>query len=259
MKKIIFPSLIFAFTGSIVHVRAQNPKTDGIKPDTVYSMAGKFKRSKIHFGTDTLVEYREAKGQRTINAKNIRTILKVVINNKKYYKVTTLNIPATTENKTTVIALLDYNDLHIIKMQLNAKTDSGYVEFSNKRFTGWSQMPKEERKMIDLEYDGFPLVTANAGIQWIVGLLPMKENKKFALSHFALFANIVKWKSYTVLNKETLLIDNRPYVCWKINAGPIGPPGFESYQWFEIKTGRLIKTELSKEGAETKFVSELKL
>lgn len=42
------------------------------------------------------------------------------------------------------------------------------------------------------------------------------------------------------------------------NAGPMGPPGYISYQWFDSKTGKLIKTGLSKEGSETKFVSELK-
>jgi hypothetical protein len=205
------------------------------------------------------VLYKEVKGVRTKNAENKRTIEKIIFSNLNYYRVTTVNIPANSENITTVIALLNYTDLHIIKMQLNASTDSGYVEYSNKHFTGWSQMPKEERKNIDIIYDGFPLVTSDAGIQWIAGLVTMKKNKKFTLPHFVLFANTVKWKSYVVLQKEKITIANGEFRCWKVNAGPMGPPGFISYQWFERKTGRLIKTELSKEGSETKFVSELQL
>jgi hypothetical protein len=220
-------------------------------------MAGKFKRSKISLGTDTLYEFKENNGEHNLNAKNIRTIEKVSINNIKYYKVTTQNIPAKSSDTTIVSALLDYFDLHVIKMQLSAKSDSGFVEFKQNRFSGWSQLPGEERKVIDLLYDGLP-VLPDAGTPWIVGLLSLAENKKVAIPYFALFSNIVKWKIYAILAKEIISVNEKQYICWKINAGPLGPPGYISYQWYETKTGRFIKSELVKEGVPIRYVSELR-
>ena len=257
MKKNLLFLLLISYTG--LHTQSWAQIQIPEKTDSIYSIAEYFKRSKIHFETNTLIEYKEIKGVKTKNAENERTIEKIKINNVKYYKVTTINRPVQSENITTVIALLDYGDLHIIQMQLNAKSDSGFVEFSNNQFIGWSQLPKEERKKIDMAYVGFPLVTSDAGINWIAGIIATKKDKKFALSHFALFANTVKWKIFHVLLKEKVRIESKLFNCWKVNAGPMGPPGFVSYLWFETKTGRLIKTELSKEGGETKFVSELKL
>lgn len=235
---------------------SQHSDPTTFKTDSIFSLAGKFKRSRISLGTDTLFEFKETDGKRNLNAKNIRTIEKVRINNNKYYKVTTQNIPANSNNITIVSALLDYTDLHILTMQLAAKTDSGFIEFKQHRFSGWSQLPNEERKIIDLPYKGYPLL-ADAGTPWVAGLLFLKENRKIVIPYFALFANVVRWKTYIMLGNETITINEKKYVCRKVNAGPVGPPGYISYQWYEHKTGKLIKSELIKEGVPIRYVSEL--
>lgn len=252
--KILFP-LVFIL--SCMASWAQNSGLTTYQTDSIFSLAGKFKRTKISLGTDTLFEFIQNNSERKLNAKNIRTIEKVFIKNREYYKVITQNIPANISDITIVSALLDYSDLHLITMQLSAKSDSGIVEFKQNRFSGWSQLPKEERKVIDLQYDGLP-VLADAGTPWIVGLLSLEGYKKIAVPYFALFSNIVKWKTYEILSKERVSANEKMYLCWKVNAGHVGPPGYTSYQWYDSKTGKFIKSELIKEGSDIRYVSELK-
>ena len=142
-------------------------------------------------------------------------------------------------------------------MQLSANTDSGYVEFKQNHFTGWSQLPKEEKKDIDFFYEGFPLLQ-EGNTPWAAGLLIKYKNTAIALSYFdLLFSNKVNWKRYEVLNTEKIIVNNKKYLCWKVNAGREGPPGYTSYQWYEAKTGKFVKGELLKEGVDLKFISEL--
>jgi hypothetical protein len=252
MQKFLCLFLIAGFTFSYNHLVGQH-----LTVDTIFSMKGRFKRSKIQLGTDTIIDFKESKGERKINATNTRTIAKVKIDHTKYYQLTTQNIPATGDNITTVTALLDYNDLHLIKVHLSAKTDSAYVEFSNEHFTGWSQLPKEEKKIIDLSFKGLPLL-AEGNTPFIIGLLSIEKNKTIVLPVFTLFSNTMVWKSYTILGKESVSIKGKEYPCWKIDAGKKGPPGYSSYHWYNSTTGALMQAELAKEGSDLKFVSELK-
>ena len=228
-------------------------------PDSIHSFRRRFKRSQIPLRTDSRIEYRETKGVRRINARNTLTIRKVKIKGVLYYEINTKNISeADPANITEVNALIDYDDLHIISMSLQAKTDSGRVEYRHHRFTGWSQLPQQERKLIDHAFQGSAVMT-DAGTPWLPGLITMTGNKKFAIPSFALFSNTVKWRVYTLEGTENIILHNTSFDCWKVNAGPVGPPGYTSYHWYEKSTGRFIKSELVKEGADVKFISEIQL
>ena len=232
------------------------------KVDSIHSLSRAFKRVKIKLGTDTLIDYRVVGQTVKLNSKNVRTISKIKLNGKPYYKVVTMNIPifkinSTQHSTTTVISIIDYDDLHLIYSKLTAKTDSAEVQFDDKCFKGWSHLPGESKKEFDFPFAGTAL-SADANTAWIPGLFVKKESTKFALPYFAMFTNKVKWKVYTVTGKEHITIGSKVYRCWRINAGPQGPPGYTSFHWYTRKNGKFIKSELSKEGADLKFINTLK-
>jgi hypothetical protein len=238
----------------LVSVQAQDVASSGV--DSIYSMSGKFKRSEISIATDSFIDYRIEGDFKNKISENVYSVEKVKVGKQNCYRVTSVNIPVASNNVTTVEALIDYNDLHLIDMRLSARTDSGYVAFSRDRFKGWSQLPKEERKVFDFRYDRSALLPAT-NAPWLPGLLLRSASGRFALPYFAMFRNEVNWKVYNPLEKEDVVIHDKVYHCTKVDAGPIGPPGYTSFQWFD-KKGRLIKSELQKEGSSVIFLSELK-
>lgn len=250
IEPIVYVAILILSCGSII---AQNPNHS--QRDTIRSMANYFDRTKIRIGSDTLVVFKIKNGERLKISENVITI--TVDETGASYKITTQNIPAASDNVTTVTATIDFNDLHLKKMKLEAKTDSGYAEFRDLRFRGWSQMPNEKMKTIDFEFTDLPFLN-DGNTPWIAGLIPMKENKVFVMPVFSLFANVIKYTEYKVHNLETIESGNRRFVCWKVDAGHVGPPGYTSYHWYEKDTGRLIQYELSKPGESLKFLTELK-
>ncbi|HYG50100.1 MAG TPA: hypothetical protein VD905_04310 [Flavobacteriales bacterium] len=232
------------------------PATALFKADTVFSMQGKFKRKNMPLGTDSLLSYKVSGETKTKLSYNIRTISESHDRHSSSYKIVTQNIPFASDNATTVVACVDFNDLHLLSMHLRANTDSGHVKFNQDKFSGWSQLPRQERKTIDYTFAGGALPD-EANTPWLAGLLPKKAGQKLVLPVFNLFGNAVKWKTYLPLQVEKITLKNKTFLCWKINAGVQGPPGYTSYHWYEKKTGRLIKEELVKEGSDVKFITEL--
>ena len=247
--KIIFVFLILLMGCSRLTAQYPFPR------DTIRSLADRFNRTKIRIGSDTLVTFKVKDGVRSKISDNIITI--AASQDNKFYKITTQNIPTGNDNVTTVHALIDFDDLHLIQIKLEAKTDSGYAEFRDRHVTGWSRLPKENLKTIDFQSNDEPFLN-DGNTPWFAGLFPMEKNKIVVVPEFVLFTNTIKYVEYTAIKQETIETEYGGFECWKLNAGHVGPPGYTSYHWYEKNTGRLIRYELSKPGESLKFVTELK-
>ena len=221
--------------------------------DTIFTFQKAINNDKITIGTDTLVSFIESESVKDKISENVRTI--ELINNQ--YKITTLNMPEGTVDYTKVEAILDAKDLHILSFYLKAKNDSAMATYQNGQIRGWLQIPNQEKMKIDNTYDGNTFLS-DGNTPWLVGLLNLKENKTIVIPVFHLFSNSLRWRSYTVLGEDAILLDNKSFICWKVDAGPQGPPGFNAFHWYDKSSGQLLRVELSKEGETAKYVSELK-
>ncbi len=228
--------------------------TNSHYPDSIVTI--NFKNKEISIGTDTLTDYK-IDGEKKFISMNIRTTELAIKDGLRCYKITTQNIPANSDNITTVVAYLDYKDLNVIQVKLSAKTDSAFFEYDKHAIKGWSQLPGEERKHFEIEYSG-NIYLHDGNTPWIAGLINKYSNSRFLLPTLSMFSNKVNWKLYEVVSNEEVELNGRKYSCRKINAGPSGPPGYSSFHWYNVKSGRFIKSELIKEGATRKYLSELK-
>jgi len=210
--------------------------------------------------SDTILSYKVVGETRTLTARNIRTVTLQERDGEPVVRLWTENIPATgdKDNITRMVAILRYDDLQLLSLHLKSKTDSASLKWQDGHIVGWSQLPNEPRKTFDLYYLGH--VTIGEGnTPWIPGLFNLDKDRLFYIPGFKIFANEIRIRSCNIFKSEFIQIGGREYLCWVADAGPSGPPGYNAYQWYEMATGRLLKTELTKKGEQIHYLSLLKL
>ena len=212
---------------------------------------------KIPVRTDTFLSYKVSSQGKTLTAQNTRTIEIIDIAGNCHLRLRTGNLPVGKENVTNMTAILRYSDLQLISLDLKSKTDSAHVDWKEGHFTGWSQSANEARKKIDLIYLGNVTVW-EGNTPWIPGLFALQEGRQFIIPRFRLFSNDILARPYQVLKLEIINLNGKDFRCWKTDAGPAGPPGYNAFQWYDADSGRLLKTELTKKGEDVKYVSLLK-
>ena len=53
-----------------------------------------------------------------------------------------------------------------------------------------------------------------------------------------------RWRTYTVIGSESVESGARSLECWKVDAGPLGPPGYVAYTWVEKTSHRIVQSAL---------------
>lgn len=240
--------LLITLLSVVLAISVSNAQTTDT--DTIFTFQDVI--GKIKTGTDTLVSFIESDGVKDKISENVRKI--DFANNQ--YKITTYNIPAGNDDFTKVEAILDAGDLHILSFYLKAKNDSALAKYNKGQIRGWLQIPRKEKMLINYTYDGNTFLS-DGNTPWLIGLLDLKENSTIVIPVFHLFSNSLRWKSYTVLGEESITIKDITFNCWKVDAGPQGPPGFNAFHWYDKPSGQLLRVELSKDGESARYVSEL--
>lgn len=245
--------LIFFFVISAscnYNLRAQTNNSELIISDN-------FDRKNIRIGTFSYKDYRITLNEKKLMSYNSRTISKEKISGKQFYKIKTINFPyKDTTDITITETLINIPGLDIYTVKLSSKKDSAFLKHFDEHIKGWSQLPGEERKEFDMVYHGH-LYMEDANTPWIPGLLNFNIKDSIILPYFSIFNNTLKLKTYTLVSVDTINYLNKDFICRKINCGPKGPPGYISYQWYDLNTGILIRSELKKENSEISFISEL--
>lgn len=245
MKSLVTLWLIVLFT-SIAEAQV-------VTLDTIFTFKGIVNDGKIKTGTDTLVSFIESEGIKDKISENIRTI--ELVNNQ--YRITTYNFLSSSEEVTKVEAFLDAEDLHIQSFYLKTKNDSASARYKNGQIRGWLKIPQQDKRIINFTYQGNTFLS-DGNTPWLIGLLELQQNQTIIIPVFHLFSNSLHWRSYTVLGEEPVILQGNSYTCWKVDAGPQGPPGFNAFHWYDKNSGQLLRVELAKEGENAKYVSELK-
>ncbi|MEN8247707.1 MAG: hypothetical protein ABFS32_02145 [Bacteroidota bacterium] len=243
--------LLFSILSMALAISFANAQV--LPADTIFSFQDAINNGKLKLGTDTLVSYIESEAIRDKISDNVRTI---EFNNNQY-KITTYNKAAGSEDITKVEAILDGKDLHILRFYLKSKNDSAFAQYKNAMIKGWLQIPQQEKKNISYAFEGNTFLS-DGNTPWLIGLLELKENQTIVIPVFHLFSNSLRWKTYEVLGEEAITINDISFSCWKVDAGPLGPPGFNAFHWYTKNTGKLLRVVLSKEGETAMYVSELK-
>ena len=216
-----------------------------------------FDTKNIRIGTFSYKDYRITLNEKKLMSYNSRTISKETIYGNQFYKIKTINFPyRDTADITITETLIEIQNLDIYSVKLTAKKDSAFLQHLSEHISGWSQLPGEERKEFDVVHHG-TLYMDDANTPWIPGLLNFNNKDSVILPYFSIFNNTVKLKTYTLVSVDTINYLNRKFICRKLNCGPQGPPGYISYQWYDLNSGILIRSELRKENSEISFISEL--
>jgi len=216
-----------------------------------------FDRKNIFIGKFSYKDYRITLNEKKLMSYNSRTISKETVSGNQFYRIKTINFPfKDTSDITIAETLIEIQNLDIYTVKLTSKKDSAFLQHFNEHISGWSQLPGVERKEFDVVHHG-TVYMDDANTPWIPGLLNFNHKDTVILPYFSIFNNTVNLKTYTLVSFDTINYLNKKFICRKLNCGPQGPPGYISYQWYDLNTGILIRSELRKENSKISFISEL--
>ena len=232
------------------NLKAQTNNSGLIKTDN-------FDRKNVYLGTFSYKDYRITLNEKKLMSYNSRTISKETVSGNQFYRIKTINFPfKDTSDITIAETLIEIQNLDIYTVKLTSKKASAFLQHFNEHMTGWPQLPGEEKKEFDIIHHG-TVYMDDANTPWIPGLLNFNHKDSVILPYFSIFKNTVKLKTYTLVSVDTINFLNKKFICRKLNCGPQGPPGYISYQWYDLNSGFLIRSELKNENSEISFISEL--
>jgi len=162
----------------------------------------------------------------------------------------------TNETQSITKIYLKNDNLQTVSLFLKATCDSAAINWVNDRLVGWAHYPPKEPFLFN-EVSNFKPFTQSGNVPWYLGVIRYENMETFILPIFNTFTGSYKWSQYMVLGKERITAMNKEFDCWKIDAGRVGPPGYNKTVWIDSKSGLIIKSELIKDSSSPKYVMVL--
>jgi hypothetical protein len=201
-------------------------------------------------GTYVHHNYRVDGGVRTLAS---RTIQAVEATPETFVIRTTHATSADSSHSLTVVRRAD---LAMVHHQVRAPLDSTDVTVNGRYLTGWAVLPNTPMQLIGLRLDG-PVFPIEGQIPWLMGLLPLGEGYHAAVPQFSEWAARETWGLLEVLAVERITVEGAAYDCWKVDTGPLGPPGYRMTRWIDQATRRVVQSALLGPAGQTEYWSWL--
>lgn len=219
--------------------------------DTVYVGSLPVKDAKLFVGTETFHSYKLENGEKSLTSITRQTITPVQAGVSNAYLIHSLHVGA--KGDTTLGMLtIKASDFSLIHHKVKAAADSAAVTSFGRHLTGWVVLPGEPVRLLDLETPR-PVFPVDGPQPWLVSLLPLREGYSALVPRFNMWKGKEIWSSIRVLGGEMLEHHGQAVDCWKVDAGPMGPPGYHCYRWVEKSTGRVLKSVLQGEAGQAEY------
>jgi hypothetical protein len=201
-------------------------------------------------GTYEHENYRVDGSSRTLTGRTTQTIEVV---GEAVVIHTTHASPSDTSYSFTVVRR---NDLAMVHHQVRAPRDSTDVTVHGDYLTGWSVLPGAPARLIGLQLD-HPVFPVEGQIPWLMGLLAWQEGYRVAVPHFSEWTAQEGWDRLEAHSSERVRIGGATYDCWRVDTGPLGPPGYRMTRWIDQATRRVVQSALRGPAGQTEYWSYL--
>ena len=213
-------------------------------------------------GVDAIESYSVTGGVKKMLSYTARSITrtKVEIRNGEFedaYKVTSTVRAEGANDASVSIIVVRKSNLAMIRQEIRTKTDSGMIMWHDERISGWKVLGNGRKVTVDTLI-GHPVFPDDAISPWLLGQVSLNEKSIGRMLRFNYAAVREIWSVFKVEKSETLTWRKRPTLCWKVDAGPLGPAGYRMVRWIEKSTGLIISSVLQRNKGETEYWSMLK-
>lgn len=79
------------------------------------------------------------------------------------------------------------------------------------------------------------------------------------MPHFSQWSGVENWGAVVVVASERVTVAAQSFDCWKVDVGPLGPPGYRMYRWVDKQSRRVIQSVLRGTGTGPEYWSYLRL
>ncbi len=206
--------------------------------------------------SDTVDNYVFSGGTRRLTGTTVRTITRRDDPAEPVYEIRTAHWLAggDTSHTTMVVRALD---LSLVFHRVKAPRDSAAVTASRTHLTGWVVLPGEPTMLLDRTL-AHPVFGVEGQIPWLFPLLPLAPGYTAAVPHFSQWDGSEVWATITVVGAERVALGGGAFDCWKVDAGPLGPPGYRAYAWVDRSSRRVVQSALRGPDGGTEYWSSLR-
>jgi hypothetical protein len=148
-------------------------------------------------------------------------------------------------------------DLALIFHRVKAHDDSAAVTVSHDHLTGWVALPNTAPVLLDRTLD-HPVFGVEGQVPWLLPLLPLSAGFRGFVPHFSQWNSAEKMDTVVVVGSERVTLAGHSFDCWKVDVGPLGPPGYRMYRWIDKHSRRVIQSVLRGAGAGPEYWSYLR-
>ncbi len=196
----------------------------------------------LRIGTDTVDDFMVKDDTRQATGTTIRSITTLPDSGGSAYQISSLqwNPQGDTTVTTMVVRGLD---LSLIFHRVKGTHDSAAVTASRIHLTAWVVLPDQPVRLLDLALD-HPVFGVEGQVPWLLPLLPFAPGYAAVVPHFSPWSGREKWDTVSVVGSEEVVIGGRTYDCWKVDTGPLGPPGYRMTRWIDKRTRRVVQSAL---------------
>lgn len=224
--------------------------------DTVRVGSPSVRAASMPLTSDTVDSYALRAGVRTPVSTTVRTITHEREGPEPVYRIHTLHWAAQGDTSTSTITVRA-SDLSLVYHRVKASHDSAAVSASRDHLTAWVVLPRQPVLLLDrtLERPVFPV---EGQVPWLLPLLPLAPGYRAAIPHFSQWDGREAWMNLEVLADESVTIGARTYRCWKVDTGPLGPPGYRMIRWIDQGSRRVVQSVLRGGGDGPEYWSHLR-
>jgi len=232
------------------------PRAAAQTPDTVRVGSPSLAGARPPLTSDTVDNYVVTGGARRLAGTTVRTITRRDDPLEPVYEIRTAHWIAggDTSHSTMVVRV---RDLSLVFHRVKAPRDSAAVTASRAHLTGWVVLADQPATLLDRTL-AHPVFGVEGQVPWLFPLLPLAAGYTAVVPHFSQWDGGEQWATITVVGPERVTIGARAFECWKVDAGPLGPPGYRAYAWVDRQSRRVVQAALRGPGGDREYWSSLR-
>jgi hypothetical protein len=220
----------------------------GQRLDTVRAGSGSLRADLLMPGTYEHENYRVEGQNRILSSRTTQTV------EVRGDTVVIRTTHASSSDTSHSMTMVHRRDLALVHHEVRARRDSTNVTVNGDYLTGWSVLPGAPTQLIGLRM-GRAVFPVEGQIPWLMGLLPLREGYRAAVPHFSEWTGKEGWDHLEVAAEEHVIVNGRGYDCWRVDAGPLGPPGYRMTRWIDSTTRRVVQSALRGPAGQTEYWS----
>ncbi len=246
-----FGKCIFQLTMIMMLMAIAGSGSEAQTADTLLAGNEALRADRLPFGLQVISSFKLENGKRQPTSSTEQTIFRTLVGSEQAIRIATTHVSSGGDTTRGEI-LIRARDFGLIHHRVEAKADSAAVSCSDGYLTGWVVLPEQPVKLLD-QMLSRPVLPVDGPMSWLVCALPLREDYRVTIPRFNQWAGKEVWSEYHVLGSEGVEIAGQLLDCWKVDMGPIGPPGYRAMRWVAKDSGRVVQSVLRSDERELQY------